>query len=280
MLSEIFAENRFCYFRKLSIAISLVALITIITLLFKHPLGWQQGGFLIFFSVLTTVLLAIPTRPFAVRYLLSTLIFVIAWRLAALAQYNIVILIYWPLALIKLLNFAIVAYQNITQARANTNQHMLHQLTVFEWQLLFIRMMIGLILVPHFCEKLLAGPEVRQHLFVSFYQMGMPHYQLFVFIAGFIEMAAAFAISCGFLTRLASIGVVTYIMTASVIGEHFQKGFIWASPGGGWEYPVIWSILLLSFACFGAGDFSIDRYLKTRFELPNWIKHLMGGRTC
>jgi hypothetical protein len=36
--------------------------------------------------------------------------------------------------------------------------------------------------------------------------------------------------------------------------------------------------LILSFAVFGAGDFSVDRWFKNHWRLPSWIKHLMGGR--
>lgn len=280
MQHPLYADNHFCYFKKLASAIAVIALLVEVIMLFKHPLNWQQGGFLLFFSTLTIVLLIAQKAPFVVYYLFSTFVFVIAWRLSALAHYNLVTIIYWPIALIKLINFTTFAYQNITKTQPDARNYMPHQLTRFEWQLLFIRLMIGLILVPHFCEKLLAGPGVRQHLFVAFYQMGIPHYQFFVLLAGFIEMAIAIGITCGFLTRLASLGGVAYLMVASVIGQHFAKGFIWATPGGGWEYPVIWSILLLSFACFGAGDFSLDRYLKTNYQLPNWLKILMGGRNC
>jgi putative oxidoreductase len=63
------------------------------------------------------------------------------------------------------------------------------------------------------------------------------------------------------------------------MGHHFSNGFIWASQGGGWEYPVLWTVLIISFAFFGAGDFSLDRSLKNRFNIPLWIKHLMGGRS-
>ena len=97
-------------------------------------------------------------------------------------------------------------------------------------------------------------------------------------LRGLIEFFAALAISSGFLTRLASISFVVYLFVATYLGHHFGNGFIWASPGGGWEYPVLLMGLFAVFATLGAGEFSLDGFLSDHFNLPTWIRYLMGGR--
>lgn len=265
---------------KLITLICFVGLVFTLVLLFTKPLNVQQGFFLVFFSSLTLLLLSLRNLAFMLMFLISTFSLITTWRLSALAGYTTLTWIYTLAMLFKLMSYLIFAYQHIQQARSLKSSPHYHQLTVFEWQLIFIRLYIGFDLIPHFCEKLFAGPAIRADDIHAFTQLGVPHAALMVIIAGVIECAGAFAIACGFLTRLGSILLATYLMTATYMGHHFLKGFIWASPGGGWEYPVLWTALILSFAVFGAGDFSLDRSLKNTYKLPSWLKHLMGGRFC
>ena len=180
--------------------------------------------------------------------------------------------------LLKLANYLLFAYNAITIARDSPANEYHHQVTVFEWQLWFIRLFIGFDLIPHFCEKLFAGSVIRADDIHAFTQLGVPHPLTMVIIAGLMEFGGAFALSCGFLTRLGAICLAIYMLTATYLGHHFSNGFIWASPGGGWEYPVLWTVLILSFAFFGAGDFSLDRSIKNTMNPSRWIEHLMGGR--
>lgn len=145
-----------------------------------------------------------------------------------------------------------------------------------DWQVLMIRLLIGLVLVPHFTEKLFAGPDIRGEDVSAFANLGIIQPVVFVVFAGLCEFLGSLAVSCGFLTRLSSICVIVYLLVATYLGGHFENGFIWAGSGGGWEYPVLWVALLLSFSFFGPGYFSIDQYLCSKFSLPNWIVKIMG----
>lgn len=272
------AHNENHLLTKLITLICLVGLIITLILLFTKPVNVQQGFFLVFFSALTLLLLSLRKIAFMAMFLMSTFTLIAAWRLSALAGYTALTWIYTVAMLFKLVNYLLFAYQSIHQARNTPASAHHHQTTAFEWQLLFIRLFIGFDLIPHFCEKLFAGPAIRADDIHAFAQLGVPHPLLMVIIAGVIELAGAFAISCGFITRLGSISLAIYLMIATYLGHHFTNGFIWASPGGGWEYPVLWTALILSFSVFGAGDFSLDRSLKNAYTLPNWLKHLMGGR--
>ena len=136
--------------------------------------------------------------------------------------------------------------------------------------------MIGFDLVPHFCEKLFAGESFRFSLVQNFQSLGLGHNSLMIVIlAGFIEFFGAFSISCGFLTRLGSICLSIYIVVAAFLGHHFSLGFMWVNRGGGWEFPVLWSILILSFSLFGSFGFSLDFILEKHLKLPSWVRWLL-----
>jgi putative oxidoreductase len=65
-------------------------------------------------------------------------------------------------------------------------------------------------------------------------------------------------------------------MVATNMGHHFQIGFIWASSGGGWEYPVLWSALIFSFVLGGGRWLSLDEVISEHMTLPGWVTALMG----
>jgi len=243
---------------------------------------------LILFSLifgLITVALLLPfksaSRNFSVLpayYLLSTFSLIVAWRLVGLANMTITVYLYFIAMLIKFLSFMQLAYQDIhAHYRTKSTSPDAYVLARSEWHLFFVRMLIGFILIPHFCEKLFAGSAIRMLDVKDFTSLGVPYPLFFVFFAGLCELGGAFSIGCGFMTRLGSIGLSLYLIVATLLGNHEFNGFIWAGPGGGWEYPFLWTCLILSFVFFGAGNFSLDYVLKTHFKLPKWILFLMGG---
>ena len=227
---------------------------------------------LLFFSLSTVLLTRLWRYSFTTAFLLSTFTAITTWRLAGLADYNVVVYLYGALVFAKFISFIACFWQ--TQRDPNA---LGQRLSVFEWQMFFIRLYVGLDLVPHFTEKLFAGSAIRHVDVHAFESLGVPHPLFFVLLAGFIEFIGSLALASGFLTRLTSVVLVVYLLVASALGHHFSLGFIWANPGGGWEYPVLWSVLILSFACFGAGELSLDGLLRRNISLPRWITYLMGG---
>jgi uncharacterized membrane protein YphA (DoxX/SURF4 family) len=213
-----------------------------------HPVAVEPDVFMILASALTVILCYQVEKAFLPLYLISTFTLMVSWRLSAFRAGG----------------------DHLTDPQ--------HHATRFEWQLFFIRLYLGFDLVPHFTEKLLAGAAVRAGDISAFIQLNVPHPVFMVWLAGLCELGGAIALGCGFLTRLGSFGLFVYLMIATILGHHFSNGFIWANAGGGWEYPVLWSVLVLTFVLFGAGNFSVDRYLKDHYQVPRWIRHLMGGR--
>ena len=247
-----------------------------------HHLTGQVVGFLLFFSGVNVILLTTNRMferaiPFRLNFLLTTFTMLIAWRLSVLAELDHVSRFYLIALILKLINFCLAAYVDIRSTKKNTEYTSDKINNVcFEWQLTFVRLFIGLDLVPHFCEKLFAGAAIRAQDVQAFSGLGIASPLYFVLIAGVFEFFGSLAVSCGLMTRLGSICLCVYLVTSTYLGHHFEGGFIWASPGGGWEFPVFWTALILSFSLFGAGEFSFDALLAKKYKLPKVVRLAMG----
>ena len=263
-------------------AMLLVAAVLIVQIYYLSttPVNTQATIFIVISSAVTVylqILRCLFTRhlSFVVGFLLSTFFMIISWRLSSLMNIPLINYLYAAAIICKFFNYTSAVYHDLEMKRGG--DLLVHHNTRFEWQLILIRLAIGVDLIPHFCEKLFAGNMIRADDIAAFTTLGVPHPELFVIIAGLCELAGAFTISCGFFTRSGAVCIFIYLMVATYLGKHFTLGFIWASPGGGWEFPVIWGVLFLSFCIFGANSFSLDAVLKRRYSLPAWIRFLMGG---
>lgn len=152
----------------------------------------------------------------------------------------------------------------------------LFEMSAYEWHLSFIRLYVGFDLIAHCTEKLFAGHIPFRADVTAFAQLNVIDPMFFVRLSGLCELAGVISLGLGLITRVGALGTALYLMIATFIGQHFFKGFIWALPGGGWEYPVMWSVFILSYIVLGADEFSIDGVLDKKFNLPSWLKRLMG----
>ncbi|MBV53001.1 MAG: hypothetical protein CL816_02925 [Coxiellaceae bacterium] len=250
-------------------------------LFFSNP---QLFCFTILSSIITLASLFIsprllktrnPSSYFIASYLISMFCLIISLRLSSLSNAYFSETFWFVAFSLNVIRFFSVCLNDIWQVN-DDHEDFLVSNNVIEWQLLVIRLAIGLDLIPHFCEKLFAGESFRFALTQNFEQLGLGHNALlFVILSGFIELFGAFSISCGFLTRLGSICLFIYIIVAAFLGHHFALGFMWVNRGGGWEFPVLWSILILSFSLFGACGFSLDFILNKHLKLPSWVRWLL-----
>jgi len=214
--------------------------------------------------------LALVPRNFVLGYLIGLFALLVGWRIAAIYD---VWLVSYPLigAFISfVLQFFECAKNDLASKRGGPNAAGV-RLSVAEWHVTFIRLYVGLDLVPHFTEKLFAGPGPHMEDVQAFERLGVASPDFLVWLAGLCELGAAIGIGLGLFTRLAAIGAALYVLIATVLGNHFELGFIWAAAGGGWEYPVMWTVLLLSFAFAGAGRFSLDHVILQNAKLPGWL---------
>lgn len=119
-----------------------------------------------------------------------------------------------------------------------------------------VRATTGLLLMPHGAQKLFGlfggyGLDATGQFFAT--KLGLP--ASFALLAGLIEFAGGLMLAVGLATRAAA-ALVVGMMTVAVFGVHLGNGFFWTS--GGFEYPLMWGIVALSFVVRGGGRFSLD----------------------
>ena len=119
-----------------------------------------------------------------------------------------------------------------------------------------VRIATGLFLVPHGAQKLFGwfggyGLEATGQFFAA--KLGLP--ASLALLAGLIEFGAGLLLAVGLATRAAA-ALVAGLMAVAVVHVHLGAGFFWTS--GGFEYPLLWGILALSYAIRGGGPYSVD----------------------
>lgn len=122
-----------------------------------------------------------------------------------------------------------------------------------------VRVTAGLLLVPHGAQKLfgafggggLAG--TGQFLDSVGYHPGW----LWALALGLTEFAGGLLLALGLFTRPVALAITVFMANAVLF--HLPKGFFW--PEGGFEYPLLWGIVALSFAVRGGGPYSLDAKL-------------------
>jgi putative oxidoreductase len=127
--------------------------------------------------------------------------------------------------------------------------------------LTFIRVYVGLMFVPHFGSHILGGPYQFGIYTLYFGSLGIPMPAAQVALAGSIELISAVGLTLGLFTRpIALLGSV-YLLMSMLLGGHFQIGYVWALPEGGYEFGVFWAVMIAVFAVLGGGPNSADRDL-------------------
>lgn len=204
-----------------------------------------------------------------VLFLISLFALIIVWRIAAMHNVLLIMILSAFSFLTFLLWFACYITSSIKNDGNNTGGR------EFQWQITILRMYFGLDMLGHCTEKLFAGSASYIALVNNFDALGVGALSyVFVIIAGLCEFAIGIGIGLGFLTRAAAFGASVYFLIATIIGHHFYYGFIWANKGGGWEYPMLMIVFYFSFIFSGAGKFSIDHWLISNNYIPKRLIHL------
>ncbi len=233
--------------------LSLLCLLAGGALIYTHALVLKSLPFWPIFYMTASLVLAILFnfvlyKNMVAGFLLTVFFTLISSRIAALHQLYLLSTILFASVIVMLVFYRCYAAFCIEKG----------DLSLSDSVLIFLRLYVGFNFIPHFTEKLLAGNTARLADIQAFTHLGIPHPEMFVILSGFCELGAAIAIGLGLLTRLGAILTAIYLLIATYLGHHFSLGFIWASTGGGWEYPVFWTVLVLIFAVTGANQFSLD----------------------
>lgn len=124
-----------------------------------------------------------------------------------------------------------------------------------------VRVAAGLLLVPHGAQKLFGwfggyGLTGTAEYFAS--TLGLEPGILFALAAGIIEFFGGLALALGLLTRPVALVVAAFLAVALTM--HLPNGFFWTA--GGFEYPLLWSLVALAIFLHGGGRWSLDARLR------------------
>ena len=122
---------------------------------------------------------------------------------------------------------------------------------------LVIRLTAGGMLLVHGITKL-TTTTVTAFAAGSLARRGLEPSLPLAYVVFFLETVGAICIILGLFTRLfmVMIGVEFLVI---VFLAHWPQGFGWARPGGGWEYPLFWGLIIIAIGLRGGGPYSLDR---------------------
>ena len=136
--------------------------------------------------------------------------------------------------------------------------------------LTFIRVYVGLMFVPHFGSHILGGPFQFDIYTLYFASLGLHLPAAQVALAGSVELITAIGLVLGLFTRpIALLGSV-YLLMSMLWGGHFQIGYVWALPEGGYEFGLFWAVMVAVFAAIGSGPLSLDNTLRQSDFQNRW----------
>jgi putative oxidoreductase len=136
------------------------------------------------------------------------------------------------------------------------------RLKPYAWPL--IRFFAGIMLVPHGAQKLFGAFGGAGLLGTSygFEKMGIEPALPFALIAACTEFFGGFLVAIGLLTRPAALACFILLMVA-VLQVHLPGGFF--ASRGGYEYPLLWAIVMLAAIIRGGGPMSVDKAIGREF---------------
>jgi putative oxidoreductase len=122
-----------------------------------------------------------------------------------------------------------------------------------------LRFGLGVILMPHGCQKLFGwfGGAGFEKFTGFFDKMGWHPAAFWVAVVALTELVGGFMLAVGFLTRFAAAAVVIFMLNA--IWATSAKGFFWTQQGS--EYSILIGLVALVFLVKGGGRFSVDHAL-------------------
>jgi putative oxidoreductase len=136
--------------------------------------------------------------------------------------------------------------------------------------LTFIRIYVGLMFVPHFGSHILGGPYQFKIYTLYFASLGLHLPAMQVVLAGSVELIAAIGLVLGLFTRPVALLGSVYLLLSMLWGGHFQIGYVWALPEGGYEFGVFWAVIIAVFAALGGGPLSVDNAIRQSDFQKRW----------
>lgn len=93
-----------------------------------------------------------------------------------------------------------------------------------------------------------------------FGSIGLP--EILAYIVFFVEAAAGVALLVGFKTKFFSALVIPILLGATWV--HSANGWLFNNAGGGWEYPLLLTIMAVAQLGIGDGKYAISTYVSSK----------------
>jgi putative oxidoreductase len=119
---------------------------------------------------------------------------------------------------------------------------------------LLIRLTVGLMLPPHGIPKLMAGIESTAASALT--KRGIEAAEPLAVVLIFLETIGGLCVALGLFTRFFAAAITVEMM---VITYHYLPKFGWTGPG--YEYPLMWGLIMFAIALRGGGPYALDRRL-------------------
>jgi putative oxidoreductase len=121
-----------------------------------------------------------------------------------------------------------------------------------DYAALLLRLSLGTMFLAHGLMKvLMLGLPATVKMFEG---MGYPGAFAYLVLLG--ELGGGVALLLGAWTRIIAAALLPLMI--GVVFQHFGKGWMFARPGGGWEFPAFWTVALVVQSLLGPGKFAID----------------------
>jgi putative oxidoreductase len=119
-----------------------------------------------------------------------------------------------------------------------------------------LRIVLGLILIPHGCQKFFGwfGGAGFARFTQIFETIGYKPGALWVTLVAGTELIGGLLLVFGLFTRFAALALVIFMINAVWVTS--AKGFFWTA--GGMEYSILIGVVALVFLVKGGGACSID----------------------
>ena len=126
-----------------------------------------------------------------------------------------------------------------------------------------IRFVAGFWLVPHGAQKLFGmfGGDITATA-GFFSKIGLEPALALAYVVGLIEFFGGLLIAIGLLTRPAA-AAAAIMLAVATFHVHLSNGFFWTK--GGYEYPLMWMLLMIGIFLRGGGRLSVDNTLAKQF---------------
>lgn len=176
---------------------------------------------------------------------------------------------------------ALIFVQFILRAASAAASPQARDTSLYASSLTFIRVYVGLMFTPHFASHILGGPFQFKIYTLYFASLGLPMPAMQVLLAGSVELISAIGLVLGLFTRPVALLASVYLLMSMLWGGHFHIGYVWALPGGGYEFGLFWAVIIAVFAVLGGGRNSVDSKLwqsePARRLLPQTIRKILAG---